>query len=69
MSRTKRLLMLKVVKTKKVKPSGSGKDTMERTRDGEFYTLLIKVPKELQEKTRTSASTSMSHSLLFLECQ
>jgi hypothetical protein len=39
MSRTTKLLMLKVVKIKKVKPSGSGENTMERIKDGLSYTL------------------------------
>jgi hypothetical protein len=49
MSKTIRHLMLKEEKMQKVKPSGSGEDTMVSTRDGELYILTRRTREEQRE--------------------
>jgi hypothetical protein len=49
MSKTIRHLMLKEVKTQKVKPYGPGEDTMVSTRDGKLYILTKRTREEQRE--------------------
>jgi hypothetical protein len=66
MSRTIRLLMLKVVKIKKVKLSGFGKSIMVRIRNGLSFIWKIRNLILLQP---TVALILINHSILFQECQ
>jgi len=49
MLRTRKHLMSKVVKIQKVKPYGFGEDTMDSTRDGRLFILMIKMTIEPRE--------------------
>jgi hypothetical protein len=67
--RTKRLLMLKEDKIKKVKQFGHGEDITVWTRDGLFYTLLTERLTKRREWTRISEWKSTDHSSCNPECQ